>query len=98
MGSQIHDELELEAVVIWCNHPECVEGSTLGKKSPRAKHAKRFFRSKIDNSGQPGAMPSPGEKMYFGRCEEHASPKVLNYDLVEECSEEEYVAAGVMQS
>jgi hypothetical protein len=34
--------------------------------------------------------------MYFGRCDEHGDPKVLNYELVEECSREEYMVADVM--
>ncbi len=97
MGSQVHDGLELEALegrVVQCNHPDCWD---VEKQKHRQK-ATRFFKTKRDQTYEAGGTPAPGEKMYFGRCDEHGDPKVLNYELVEECSREEYMVADVMQS
>ena len=95
VGSQIHDELELEAVVEVCNHPDCwdVENQRWREK------ATRFFKTKRDQDNRGHTTlesPAPGERFYFGRCEKHSTPDVLNYDLVEETTLEELHVSRVM--
>lgn len=72
---------------------ECNDNEHLNQERPEAT---RFFRSKFENSGQPGRNPDPGEHFYFGRCEEHARHDHLNHNLLVEVSKEEFLVAGVM--
>ena len=69
---------------VGCSYPECSDArANLGRESP----ATRFFRS------TKALVP-----FYFGRCERHARPEVLNMDLVEELPWADWVCGQVLDA